>query len=274
MSHPTPHPVKPQLDQLMAAFFDAVSFEPGSMPAYENIHALFIEAGLLIKNTGPVPEISSLREFIEPRQAMVVSGELTRFREMELSETTKIFGNVAHRFSGYSKSGTMKGIPFEARGMITTQFIRTASGWRISAMAWDDERPGLSIIRTPKHGAVVFAKDLERIAHFYGKLLSMSVARADPHHVVLETDAFELVIHAIPETIARSIDVANPPSLRDEAPIKLQFPAANIAEAREIAAASGGQVNPVQREWEFDGVRVCDGYDPEGNVFQLRQPAL
>jgi hypothetical protein len=24
-------------------------------------------------------------------------------------------------------------------------------------------------------------------------------------------------------------------------------------------------------EWEFEGAKVCDGYDPEGNVFQLRQ---
>jgi hypothetical protein len=64
---------------------------------------------------------------------------------MELSETTRIFGNVAHRFNSYAKSGTMKGIPFAARGIISTQFILTPSGWKISAMAWGDERPGLSI---------------------------------------------------------------------------------------------------------------------------------
>jgi hypothetical protein len=75
----------------------------------------------------------------------VDSGELTRFREVELSETTEIFGNVAHRFSAYAKSGTMKGIAFESRGMIATQFIVTRVGWKISAMAWDDERRGLSI---------------------------------------------------------------------------------------------------------------------------------
>ena len=27
----------------------------------------------------------------------------------------------------------------------------------------------------------------------------------------------------------------------------------------------------VEREWEFDGDRVCDGHDPEGNVLQLRE---
>ena len=77
--------------------------------------------------------------------AAVESGELTRFLETELWETTRIFGNVAHRFSAYAKSGVSKGEPFQARGMISTQFIHTPAGWRISAMAWDDERPGLTL---------------------------------------------------------------------------------------------------------------------------------
>ena len=134
-----------ELDRLTAEFFRAVSFETGGTPPYENIGALFIESGLLIKNTAAAPEISTVQQFIVPRQAMVRSGELTRFRELELSQVTVIFGNVAHRFSAYAKSGTMNGIAFEARGMISTQFINTPAGWKMSAMAWDDERAGLTI---------------------------------------------------------------------------------------------------------------------------------
>jgi hypothetical protein len=136
---------KLELDQVMAAFFRAVSFAPGERPPYHEIHQLFIKAGLLIKNSLASPEISSVAQFIEPRQATVSAGELTSFRETELSETTQIFGNVAQRFSAYAKSGVMNGVPFEARGMIATQFIRTPDGWKISAMAWDDERPGLAL---------------------------------------------------------------------------------------------------------------------------------
>jgi hypothetical protein len=141
--------VKEELDRLTSEFFRAVSFEVGGVPSYENIPALFIERGLLIKNTGSIPEISSVREFIEPRRALVSSGTLTRFHESELSESTAIFGNVAHRFSAYAKYGTSSGAPFQTRGMITTQFINTPSGWKMSAMAWDDERPGLSISDQP-----------------------------------------------------------------------------------------------------------------------------
>lgn len=136
---------KIELDRLAAEFFRAVSFEAGEAPSYQNIYPLFIEPGLLIKNSGATPEVASVRQFIEPRQATVSAGELTRFNEAELSETTEVFGNVAHRFSTYAKSGTLNGVAFEARGMISTQFILTPVGWKMSAMAWDDERPGLSL---------------------------------------------------------------------------------------------------------------------------------
>jgi len=150
MSQSERNAVKAELDRLALEFFLAVSFESGGIPLYENIPGLFIERGLLIKNTSPTPEISSVREFIEPRKALVSSSTLTRFHESELSESTAIFGNVAHRFSAYAKSGMSSGVPFEAQGMITTQFINTPAGWKMSAMAWDDERPGLSISEQPK----------------------------------------------------------------------------------------------------------------------------
>ena len=137
--------VKRELDRLTADFFAAVSFNIGETPQYENLHEFFIDAGLLIKNSASLPEVTTVPQFLAPRQALVDSGELTRFREFEVSEATEIFGNVAHRFSSYAKSGELKGTPFEGRGMISTQFVRTSTGWKMSAMAWDDERPGLSI---------------------------------------------------------------------------------------------------------------------------------
>ena len=84
---------------------------------------------------------------------------MTRFSEYELCETTQIFGNVAHRFSSYAKSGTLNGTSFTARGMISTQFVKTTEGWKISAMAWDDERTSLSL---PADYEPATAKAIER----------------------------------------------------------------------------------------------------------------
>ena len=59
--------VKTELDRLTTGFFRAVSFEEGATPRYEDIQRLFIEPGLLIKNTASTPEISTVAQFIEPR---------------------------------------------------------------------------------------------------------------------------------------------------------------------------------------------------------------
>lgn len=139
---------KHKIDALTTDFFKAVSFLAGEKPAYSNLYTFFIESGQLIKMSSVEPEISTINQFIEPRQRMVDSGELLAFREVETAEITEIFGNVAHRFSTYEKYGTNPGGNFEGRGIISTQFIMIGSEWKISSMAWDDERPGLTI---PEH---------------------------------------------------------------------------------------------------------------------------
>jgi hypothetical protein len=134
--------------KVLADFFAAVSFPEGARPDYPAMRGLFCEGAQLIKNSGDLPEISTVDEFILSRQQQVDSGELTSFEEVEVAHVTEAFGNVGHRFSTYQKRGTSNDVAFEARGIICTQFIRTPSGWKISSMAWDDERPGL---RIPHH---------------------------------------------------------------------------------------------------------------------------
>jgi hypothetical protein len=133
------------LKAIIDAFFEAVSFEEGSSPAYDRIRELVVPGGLLIRNSGAAPEIATVDEFIAPRQALVDSGELTSFAEFETHAITEVFGQVAHRLSTYGKRGVSGGEPFEGAGIISTQFVLTPDGWRISSMAWDDERPGLEI---------------------------------------------------------------------------------------------------------------------------------
>ena len=135
-----------ELAELTAAFLAAVTFRAGERPRYEAIRDLFIERGLLIKNLSE-PEVATVDEFIAPRAALFESGELTEFEELELAAATEVFGNVAHRMSTYSKRGVQGGAAFSARGVISTQFVLTPGGWRMSSMAWDDERPGLTVPR-------------------------------------------------------------------------------------------------------------------------------
>jgi hypothetical protein len=130
---------------LMRRFLSAVSFEAGTRPTYDDLSDLFTEAGTLTRTSSGSPETATISEFVASRWATVDSGDLTSFYEGELSDITEIFGNVAHRFSTYEKRGTAAAGPIEALGAISTQFVRTAEGWRMSAMIWDDERPGLEL---------------------------------------------------------------------------------------------------------------------------------
>ena len=125
----------------------------------------------------------------------------------------------------------------------------------------------------PKSGAVLFEKDLPRMAKFYEGILSMTAVVVEIDHIVLESDVFQLVLHSIPKQIAKSIKIASPPTPRTDVPVKLFFSVPSIADARIKAAALGGKLNATSKEWEARGFRACDGYDPEGNVVQFRESA-
>jgi predicted enzyme related to lactoylglutathione lyase len=120
-------------------------------------------------------------------------------------------------------------------------------------------------------GAVLYAKDLHRLVEFYSIVAGLEVQPIEKGYAVLGQKPSQFVIVRIPKRIADSIDIATPPLRREDTPIKLVFAVEDIASARARVAERGGVVNAVEREWEFEGAKVCDGHDPEGNVFQLRQ---
>lgn len=122
-------------------------------------------------------------------------------------------------------------------------------------------------------GAVLYAKSIDRVRPFYEQCCGLKLVHSQADHVVLESQAFQLVIVAIPAAIADSITIANPPLRREDTPIKLFFPVGNIDAVRELAAGLDGEIYPHDREWSFEGRRICDGQDPEGNVVQLREQA-
>lgn len=122
-------------------------------------------------------------------------------------------------------------------------------------------------------GAVVYAKDPARMAAFYAGTAALRPVRAADDHLVLMSNALELFVVRIPPAIAASIVIETPPDRRDDTPIKLVLAVSSLEAVRVAAAEHGGGLDPAEREWAFGEWRVCDGYDPEGNVVQFRQPA-
>jgi hypothetical protein len=78
-------------------------------------------------------------------------------------------------------------------------------------------------------GAVVYAKDIRRVSRFYSELAAWAIVEDEPGHVVLQSDAFQLAIVAVPPAIAARIAIASPPARREDTAVKLCFAVASLA---------------------------------------------
>lgn len=134
-----------ELNRMVNVFFTAFTSGPGCADRLNALRALFVPQALITRTCGTDPAIYDLDSFIAPRQALLEGGTLVDFHEWAESGHTEIFGDIAHWWGSYAKEGIQNGTPFTGRGMKSIQFIRTTDGWRITAAAWDDERPGLTI---------------------------------------------------------------------------------------------------------------------------------
>ena len=124
------------------------------------------------------------------------------------------------------------------------------------------------------YGAVIYAKDYRALAKFYEHVAGLTQHEVNEEYVMLESPSFQLIVLQIPQRIAASIIIDKPPRKRENTPVKLFLNVSSVENARQAAKALGGDLNGVEKEWKFHGVKRCDGIDPEGNVFQLQEAPL
>jgi catechol 2,3-dioxygenase-like lactoylglutathione lyase family enzyme len=118
---------------------------------------------------------------------------------------------------------------------------------------------------------VVYVADLERMTAFYADVLGLEVVEHDPgDFATLESGQVTLSLVRMPD--AWAAEVSGTTERREDVALKMSFPVESIGDAREAAAAAGGIVDDPDTEWEFRGLVVCHGQDPEGNVISLRAP--
>jgi predicted enzyme related to lactoylglutathione lyase len=126
---------------------------------------------------------------------------------------------------------------------------------------------------SPSAGAVLYAADAARISAFYSALIGFQILHADDEYVLLRSDTYELVVLTTRESRAAGATLTQPPQPRTGTAIKPVFFVPDLSSARALAGQLGGGLDAATDEWRFGGCIVCDGFDPEGNVFQLRQSA-
>jgi extradiol dioxygenase family protein len=116
--------------------------------------------------------------------------------------------------------------------------------------------------------AILYVKDLGSMKRFYGEMLAASPTDQDGTETwaVFDTGGAHFCLHAIPEEIAKSIDIEVPPTRREESPVKLVFQVRDV-ELERLRLGSLG-VQTLRRPWQRPG-EACDAVDPEGNIFQI-----
>ncbi len=125
------------------AFLDAFRSGPESPQRLDRLRELLLPQAIIVRTCGLDLGVYDVDSFIAPRAALLAGGSLVDFHEWSTGGRIDVFGDIAAWFGAYAKEGVHDGEPTTGRGMKSVQLVRTPQGWRISAVAWDDERPGL-----------------------------------------------------------------------------------------------------------------------------------
>ena len=122
----------------------------------------------------------------------------------------------------------------------------------------------------PVHAlTVIYARDIERVAAFYRKTLSLELVEQDDAFMVLGNPHYEIAVVRIAADRAPA-PAPGPLHVRTGTPIKGSFLVENLEHARSAAEASGGAFKPIASAWRWRDQLHLDGHDPEGNVVQVR----
>lgn len=116
---------------------------------------------------------------------------------------------------------------------------------------------------------ILFAKNMDLMVSFYEDVLKLPrIAPPDDSAVFVSFDvgAAQLALHEIPQAHAQNIAISDPPVARGNTPIKLAFGAADVTRVCAELESRGAAMGPVQK---FGSLHICDGMDPEGNIFQI-----
>jgi catechol-2,3-dioxygenase len=115
---------------------------------------------------------------------------------------------------------------------------------------------------------ILYVQDVERLAKFYQDIFQFQVAQEiKGEWVVLRAGACELALHRV----GKPYRVADTTSWKVETNAKLVLSVtSDLAEMRAQLIRKGVPMGDIKAYPGLTGP-LCDGTDPEGNVFQLAQ---
>jgi hypothetical protein len=137
------HSDRAEIDAVVATFFAAFTSGPDLDARLDALRGVFLPQALVVRTCGSEALPYDVEAFLAPRRALLLGGAVQEFREWEVAGRTELYGDIAQRWCSYAKAWLEDGARRTGSGVKTIQLVRTTSGWRISAVAWDDAREGL-----------------------------------------------------------------------------------------------------------------------------------
>jgi hypothetical protein len=134
------HPGATEIDRLIAAFYEVISFEEGGSPDWARMRTLFSPHARITRITPEGTDYYDLDGFQEMAKEALELGLYTRFYEVEIRRDERIFGGLCHVLSAYeTKQTPYSSEPF-ARGVNSLQLICEDDEWKVLSLFWDEER--------------------------------------------------------------------------------------------------------------------------------------
>jgi catechol 2,3-dioxygenase-like lactoylglutathione lyase family enzyme len=115
---------------------------------------------------------------------------------------------------------------------------------------------------------IIFARDMKRMSRFYETVVGLPrLATSDDsdEFVTFDAGGCQLCLHVIPPPWGDGVEISDLPNVAGVVPSRSRSMQAMSGRCAELVGR-GAAMDEVER---FDGLQLCDGVDPAGNVFQI-----
>lgn len=129
-----------QIDALIEALYDVISFDEGGEPDWERMRTLFSPHARITRVTPEGTDYLDLSGFQELAKEVLDLGTYTRFFEIEVLRDERRFGALAHVLSAYETRQSRNATEPFARGVNSLQLIKEQGEWKVLSLFWDEER--------------------------------------------------------------------------------------------------------------------------------------
>jgi hypothetical protein len=130
---------EPSIKALVTTFYGAFDNRGSRIPSGDALSAIFASHATITRLVSGGVEIMDYTAFVEPRIALLRSGDLSDFHEWETEGETIVLGNIASHWSVYRKEGRLNGAPYVGGGRKLLHLCRPGRSWLISALLWEDD---------------------------------------------------------------------------------------------------------------------------------------